>query len=310
MVCTRPSASTARATQGIGSLRFGRGDGGCAGATLTMPTRCGCCSSRQRRNRSWARRLSGCCDGIGRAMGDDGLDHRRERLDRRDVAVDQPERLAVVGADPDLEEHAIDRDGEQRAGRCRPARRCGRWSARRRRGTPRAVHLADDHPVLDVRRGACALDHVGQGEVVGSRQESVRQGLRHCRQQRPLVREPDRDGERNRAARRASRPVWDSAIRSSEVAPWRIAHASAPPSDRDGITVDQDPCGTVDDERGAVRETARRRRRNVRPRCSATSARSLIPSSRRRARTFRSRPDATELCIGVTHRDVNRVVET
>ena len=98
-------------------------------------------------------------------MRDDCIDDRGESLDRRDVTVDQPERLAVVGADTDLDAPDAVGGGEQ--GRVDVAQLGDVTDGGLVDDTThlQAGHLAEDHSVFHIGRGTRRADHVGQREV-------------------------------------------------------------------------------------------------------------------------------------------------
>ena len=113
----------------------------------------------------------------------------------------------------------------------------------------------------------------------GRRPVAVRQRLGDGRQQRPLDGIPDGDREREPLGA----PGEQAGVRLGDQVERRGVVAERPRqrgSERTSrIPVDQHPRPTVDHERGAVGEAARRPASIGCPRCSETSARSLIASS-------------------------------
>ena len=155
---------------------------------------------------------SGCCAAPGWRCSIDGAHDAGQRLDGGHVAVHDRERLAVVGADADLEAH--------------------------RAGVPvvddpadlEPTDLAGDDAVLDRRDGAPGDDGVDEREVLRA---TARAGARAARRPPAAANGPSTCqtsiGKRIPAARRTRVPVARSARRSSDVAPLRRAHASAGP---------------------------------------------------------------------------------
>ena len=96
--CRRPDGR--RQCTASRCLRPRRGTGGCGGLHRKPSHQRRVCSSRQRRRRSGARRLSGCAGDVrGRGRGHRS-DDASQRLTCRDVAVNDREGFAVVGPTP------------------------------------------------------------------------------------------------------------------------------------------------------------------------------------------------------------------
>ena len=98
-----PSPSMPTAKHATGSFTFSRGSGGATAWRRRAPIRWGSCTNRYRRPRSPASRLQGVGRCTDVAVAGHVVDHLAQGVERGPVAVQQLERLAVVGADADLE---------------------------------------------------------------------------------------------------------------------------------------------------------------------------------------------------------------
>ena len=133
----------------------------------------------------------------------DGPHHARQRVDRGDVAVDDRERLPVVGADADLQAHhagvrIVDDPADLET-----------------------ADLAGHDAVLDDRLGAAGDDRVDEREVFGLGGWWRQEGFREGREQRPAVDVPhlDREAQAGGAAgQRAGAVLGDEVERRGAVA--------------------------------------------------------------------------------------------
>ena len=195
-------------------------------------------------------------DRVGAAVGEYRLDDGRQRLDGRDVAVQQAEGFAIVRPDADLEQDA--------GARCRSdRRRCVEVAQLRevadRRGLDDAAHLepahlADHDAVFDVDAGPGRLDHGHELEMLGHGGGGRRERLGHDGQQRAVLGVPDgdREGEPLRPAGELPGVVLDDQVQRGRVVANRPGERwSERPR---GRSVDEHPRGGVVDERGSRRE--------------------------------------------------------
>ena len=233
-----PERSVPSATHGTASARLVRGTGGGAGTSEVSPTSEGSSHQAMAQGALAGEAVERVRRRAGTAVGRDLGDHLGQRLVRRPVAVDQPERLAVVLADADVEPGAglarrervvghdgaahlesqhlaaqdpvlLDRlraggddDGPQRSGR---RRQCGRRGPGLRVGP--AQGAAVDLPDVGRRREGCGPAGEEAGVGLGQDVEPVdalagRPGQRPAEPGGRVVLEQDPAPRRRARARR------------------------------------------------------------------------------------------------------------
>ena len=232
----RPSASVPDRRGGHASFTLVARQGAPRPATSSAaPTSDGSAITRLRSQRSGASRFSGWGAAPARRCARTVLDDRRERVRRRQVAVQHGERLAVVAADADLDPGAVlvDHDpgdlepvdlADDRSPCSTTTSRPASPQQRRRRGRP--------------RRGGTT----GVGERRGRRR-------RERRARRPAT--PSAGRRTRRPGGPARRACSSTSTCSSSTCCWR-AQASAGPSAALGTLVEQHPAGAPVGERGAA----------------------------------------------------------
>ena len=165
-----------------------------------------------------------------------GLHDSGERVDRRHVAVDEGERLAVVNADTDLQANL-------------PAGRVVDHPAHLE-----ATNLAGDDTVFDDGRCATGFDRRDEGQMPGSRGRRRRQRLGHGRPELAPVHLPDRDrgGEGGRPARQQSGVALSEEMQTCHLLAPGPGERRPEPSGR--IVLDQHPRELAVDEGTPGRE--------------------------------------------------------
>ena len=193
-------------------------------------------------------------------MTGDGGDHLGECVDRRQVAVDDPERFTIGATDADFDHHAaadallLGERVPQRADRLAQFADPGLVEVAGRRLIDDATHLqptdlAGDHAVLHDERRSGRFDHVTDVEVRGRCGGFDGKRFGDRREQRSVDRIPDRDREREAlgpSCEQSGRGLRDEVERRRVVAdrPGDRTAERAP-----GVAVDEEPCRAVDDHR-------------------------------------------------------------
>ena len=199
-----PSARRPSAEHGTRSLTLGRGTGGCAGASVTSPDAGRVLLELPAQQPLGRQPVERVLPAVRPPVLVDGANDAGQGIDGRDVAVDDGERLAIVGPDADLEAHGAGVRVVDDAAHLEPA------------------HLAGDDAVLDHGHGTGGADRIGEREVrVGGRRAAAAGGSATRREQGAALDVPHRDREAKAGGapgEQAGRPVGEDVERRGAVA--------------------------------------------------------------------------------------------